>query len=84
LFYQDGTSQGSNGSVNTNIPFNTTTSYIGNDQNNAWTEGNIAEVIFCDEKNSDADRQRIEGYLAHKWGLEANLPAGHPYKNVAP
>jgi prepilin-type N-terminal cleavage/methylation domain-containing protein len=80
LFYQDGTSQGSNGSVNTNIPFNTTTSYIGNDQNNAWLEGNVAEVIFCDEKNSDADRQLIEGYLAWKWGLTNNLPANHPYK----
>jgi hypothetical protein len=29
-------------------------------------------------------RQRIEGYLAHKWGLTANLPAGHPYKTVGP
>jgi hypothetical protein len=31
-----------------------------------------------------ADRQRVEGYLAHKWGLTANLPADHPYKNAAP
>jgi hypothetical protein len=29
-------------------------------------------------------RQRIEGYLAWKWGLTANLPAGHPYKTVGP
>ena len=84
LFYQDGTSQGSGGAVTTNVPFNNTVSYIGNDQNNAWLEGNVAEVIFCDEKNSDADRQRIEGYLAWKWGLTNNLPANHPYKNIAP
>jgi hypothetical protein len=28
--------------------------------------------------------QKIEGYLAHKWGLEANLPSDHPYKTKAP
>ena len=30
------------------------------------------------------DRQRIEGYLAHKWGTTALLPAAHPYKSAAP
>ena len=24
------------------------------------------------------------GYLAWKWGLQANLPAGHTYKSAAP
>ena len=80
LFYQDGTSQGSYGVVNTNTVFSNPTSFIGNDLNNAWLEGNVAEIIFCDEKNSGADRQRIEGYLAHKWGLTANLPSNHPFK----
>ena len=28
--------------------------------------------------------QKAEGYLAHKWGLEGNLPDGHAYKNSAP
>ena len=28
--------------------------------------------------------QKAEGYLAHKWGLESVLPAGHPYKSSAP
>jgi len=28
--------------------------------------------------------EKAEGYLAHKWGLEGNLPVGHPYKSVAP
>ena len=30
------------------------------------------------------DFQKAEGYLAHKWGLEGNLPVGHPYKSSAP
>lgn len=29
-------------------------------------------------------RQKLEGYLAHKWGLTANLPADHPYKTTPP
>lgn len=31
-----------------------------------------------------ADRQRLEGYLAHRWGLTGNLPGGHPYKTTPP
>ena len=28
--------------------------------------------------------EQAEGYIAHKWGLTANLPVSHPYKSVAP
>jgi hypothetical protein len=28
--------------------------------------------------------EKAEGYLAHKWGLTANLPVSHPYKTSAP
>ena len=28
--------------------------------------------------------ERIEGYLAHKWGQESSLPVSHTYKNSAP
>lgn len=28
--------------------------------------------------------EKAEGYLAHKWGLTANLPSDHPFKNVSP
>ena len=30
------------------------------------------------------DVQKAEGYLAHKWGLQGNLPVSHPYKSLAP
>jgi hypothetical protein len=30
------------------------------------------------------DRQRMEGYLAHKWGLVNELPPDHPYKVSSP
>jgi hypothetical protein len=85
LFYQNGTYQGSNGVVNVNATgFTDGACWIGNDQYNSSLEGNIAEVVFCNEKNSDLTRQRIEGYLAHKWGLTANLPSDHPYKSTPP
>jgi hypothetical protein len=31
-----------------------------------------------------ADLQTVEAYLAWRWGLQANLPANHPYKSVPP
>ncbi|MCJ7557243.1 MAG: hypothetical protein MUP90_10070 [Gammaproteobacteria bacterium] len=40
----------------------------------------FAEVIVSSTLLSTLDRQKLEGYLAHKWGLTANLPADHPYK----
>lgn len=46
--------------------------------------GNIAEVIIIETDVSLVTRQLIEGYLAWKWGLQANLPSGHPYKDAAP
>ena len=31
---------------------------------------------------TDAERELLEGYLAHKWGMADNLPAAHPYKSA--
>ena len=31
-----------------------------------------------------SDVEKAEGYIAHKWGLEGNLPISHPYKSSAP
>jgi len=44
----------------------------------------ISEIIITANVLSTLTRQKLEGYLAHKWGLTANLPAGHPYKTVVP
>jgi hypothetical protein len=46
--------------------------------------GAFHEIIFLEGEIDYKTRNRIEGYLAHKWGLTANLPANHPYKNNAP
>ena len=49
----------------------------------AWN-GSFSEWIFTDGTESLAIEQKIEGYLAHKWGTTSSLPNDHPYKSVAP
>ena len=46
--------------------------------------GFMHEVIVLHETANETTRQKLEGYLAHKWGLAGSLPAAHPYKSVAP
>ena len=54
---------------------------IDNATNLTWNafKGYIAEVLVYGKALSVAERQRIEGYLAWKWGLQSQLPALHPY-----
>lgn len=46
--------------------------------------GYLGEVLWVQGDLAIADRQLIEGYLAWKWGLQANLPSDHPWRNGAP
>jgi hypothetical protein len=43
-----------------------------------------AEVLIYGSVLTPSQRQRVEGYLAQKWGLQSSLPANHPYKTIAP
>lgn len=46
--------------------------------------GDYGEFIFL-KNNPDLDtRQKIEGYLAWKWGTVSALDPAHPYKSAAP
>ena len=47
-------------------------------------DGLIGEIVITNNLLTEDDRQRMEGYLAHKWGLEGSLPGDHPYKTDAP
>lgn len=46
--------------------------------------GQIGEIVVSVSVLTEITRQKLEGYLAHKWGLTANLPSNHPYKTAAP
>lgn len=49
-----------------------------NSGNNFSVEGFIAECVLY---NDNTMVQKVEGYLAHKWGQESSLDAGHTYKD---
>lgn len=40
--------------------------------------GLMCEIVLYNSLLSTPQRQAIEGYLAQKWGLTSQLPAGHP------
>ena len=45
----------------------------------------IAEIMIFDRQISDSERMKIEGSLAHKWGIESSvLEASHPYFSYSP
>jgi len=49
-----------------------------------FSNSDVSEVVVSSSPITTIDRQRMEGYLAWKWGLVANLPVDHPYKSTAP
>ena len=51
--------------------------------NRSW-EGLYSEFIFLASPASTSDREKIEGYLAWRWGIQASLPIGHPYLSAPP
>lgn len=49
----------------------------------AYGDADWGELVFT-ENLTPANSDKMEGYLAHKWGLAGDLPNSHPYKNNAP
>lgn len=46
--------------------------------------GIVGEIVLTSTALSGTILQRLEGYLAHKWGYADLLPASHPFKDAAP
>jgi len=91
-FYMDGGTGGSSGgtspvfqtSTNT-VGFSGAQQHIGVNSGLIGLDGWFAEIVLTNAK--DADRQKAEGYLAHKWfgaGASNNLDSTHPYKSTPP
>jgi hypothetical protein len=58
----------------------TLTSYLTNKVGTARQggfKGEIGEVVIVSSVLGASERKKMEGYLAHKWGHTANLPADH-------
>lgn len=61
------------------IPFN-----IGNHPFGFDIEGECVEIVLVAGSITTLERQKMEGYLAHKHGLTGSLDVTHPYKTTAP
>ena len=48
------------------------------------SKAEVAELVVFNEVLSTSDRQKIESYLAHKWGLSSLMPNSHPFKPASP
>ena len=48
------------------------------------TGADICEILLYVGEITTSQRQQLEGYLAWKWGLQANLPSGHTYYSAPP
>ena len=83
----DGTDETEAGrsTAGTAVSFSGTVMYLGaGGFNTEYLIGTIAYIAVLDPATSADEILRLEGWAAHKYGLTANLPAGHPYKSAAP
>jgi hypothetical protein len=46
--------------------------------------GQIAEVVAYNAAMNPSVREKLEGYLGHKWGLNTSFPTSHTYKVAKP
>jgi hypothetical protein len=49
-----------------------------------YYDGWGAEIVLLGYAPTTDEKERLEGYLAWRWGIEANLPSGHAYELAAP
>lgn len=55
-----------------------------NGQNIQFLTDDLGDIILTNAVLSESNRQKCEGYLAHKYGTTAKLPGGHPYISTPP
>ena len=85
-YYRDGSLIDSNNATY-NTPSATVRMGLGANGASGFDIGGIYypfEILMFNRYLGITDRQKVEGYLAWKWGLQASLPVGHPYKSAAP
>jgi hypothetical protein len=58
------------------------------DRSNAYGDRGIIGkqyfIVASDAIPSDADRWRLEGWIAHRLLVPGDLPAAHPYRSILP
>jgi hypothetical protein len=84
VYYRDGTIQASN---NTSYNQVATILNLGIGANATYGDAcdgtyYMYEILIYNSYLSDTERQNIESYLAQKWAMTANLPAGNPVVSI--
>ena len=83
--FVNGTASTTTGTTNTGSIDNSSVFDIGARAVGAGPmNGDIAEILCGASSLVDKERLKVEGYLAHKYGLTGNLPSDHTYKTQAP
>ena len=85
----DGLSQDLPTSTPTIVSIRTTgmlpaSSFSKDRENEIYWDGDLAELIIYQEELPISTMRMVEGYLAHKWGVEDSLVQTHPFKNFPP
>ena len=57
---------------------------FGDGAGSGGLNGLLGEIIIWNKEITILEIQKIEGYLAWKWGLVDNLPSNHPFKRRRP
>lgn len=82
------TSHGTSGNADSIALIGTTIgAYAGNEAGSSYEggiNGKLGCVVIGAGVLSSSDREKLEGWAAHKYGLQSNLPVDHPYKNTPP
>ena len=55
-----------------------------NNAETGWIAGIMGEFVVTNGVLSTLNRQKLEGYSAHKWNVSGSLPGGHPYSTTPP
>jgi len=85
LVYVNGTTTTSSGQTLVNGNTSSLMFNIGDSrQGNYMKDVVIYELIGFNTQLTTYQQQKIEGYLAWKWGLQTNLPSTHPYYSYPP
>lgn len=92
--YRNGRLAASNALLNSSNLSNTNSNFIGAHNNaagngplsNMYFDGNIGELVvyFTGVSFSASNRQKMEGAMAWRWGLQTRLPSDHPYRTLRP
>ena len=84
----NGTARTVTGGINSPLVADATGLYLGSDYATAVNPNGGADfrelIVTTHAEMTLEMQQKIEGYLAWKWGIQDNLPSAHPYKNNAP